>query len=153
MLHKLLRAVEADSDRKPPPSFFRSSLGVLSGGPNCRQKKDCLSLSPAGTLSQKIPLTSKRTHTLPPAQKQDLTLSSLHNYCWLQYLMLLLIPPPSLPFFCCPLNPPFSSTSYLSRSANLSLSRSVPLYLCRALPFLLIQCPVILARECVICII
>lgn len=54
--------------------FLSELVWSIKRGPELSAKKNCLSLSPASTLSQKN-TSYINTHTLPSAQEQDLTLS------------------------------------------------------------------------------
>lgn len=124
VLHKLLRAVESDNDRKPPPSFFCNSFGELSGGPDCGQRKTTCH-SPQLAPCRKKYLSHQSTHALPPAKRQDLTLSSLPNYCWLQYLMLVPIPPSISSFLLLPTESSFLPTLLISPTLPISLAPSL----------------------------
>lgn len=130
--------------------FLSELVWSINWWPELSAKKDCPSLSPASNLSQKIPLTSIDTHFLQP-RTRVLLLPPSSSYC-LWYLMLVLISPVSLPFFCFSQNPPFSCISYLLFTLPNS-PLPLPLYLCHVPSCLLVPWPVILTRECVICII
>lgn len=102
--------------------------------PELSAKKDYLSLSPASNLSQKIPLTSIHTHTLPPTPKQELT--------------------PRFPLaLVLNVSSHFSSITSFLLSLFLFLSLSLCHSISAMLSFLLVLYPVILARESFICII